>query len=241
MIRSWLRHPSLGLLLAAVCVAGSACGGGAASGSPAPAPTGPPSSGTAVRSQLPSATVDGLVQARLAGLQNYTFTSVNAYGSVSMTWTGRVHSPTDWVVTTSAPAVTTFDVDGHGSAVAIGRVENVTFQSPEGINHLFGEASFAEQLVGYTHVAGIRITRGPSCRVAGASGVTFDVQAPNASIVNEAAQACVDRSDGALLSYRAGVGGGSAADATGLSGHGMTFTVTSIGSVGPIAAPKSSS
>ncbi len=240
MIGSWLRHRPLGLLLAGTCLVGSACGAGAASGSRAPAPTGTPT-GSASRSQIPPAAVDGLDPAKLAGLQNYTFMSVNAYGSVSMTWTGKVHSLTDWVVTTNAPAVTTYDVDGHGSAVAIGRVQDVTFKSPDGVNHLFGESSFAEQLVGYTHVAGIRITRGAPCRVAGASGVTFHIQAPNAAIVDEAARACVDSANGALLSYQAGVSGGSAADATGLSGHGTTFTVTSIGSVGPISAPTASS
>ena len=242
-VRSWQRRRSLSLLFGGVCLVGGACGG-AASHSAASSTTGAPGSGSgssSSTSRVPSGTVDGLDQAKLAGLQNYTFTSVNSYGSVSMTWTGRVHGPTDWEVTTNAPAVTTYDVAGHGSAVAIGRLQNITFETPEGVNHLFGEAAFAEQLFGYTHVAGIRIARGGPCSVAGASGAEFVVQAPNASIVNETARACVERSNGALLSYQAGVSGGSAANAAGLSGHGTTFTVSSIGGVGPISAPAAPS
>ena len=239
-VRSWQRSASLTLLLAGVCVVGAACGGGSAGsssgGSGGSSATTAPSSG----SQASSATVDGLNQAKLGGLQNYTFTSANVAGSVTMTFTGKVHTPTDWVVQTNAPAVTTYDVNGQGTSVAVGMVEPVHFQTPQGVNHLFGEPAVAASLFGYTHVAGIKITKGAPCTVAGASGTTYHVQAPNASIVDETAQACVDSSTGALLSYSAGVTGGSAADAAGVSGHGMTFTVTSIGGVGQISAPAAS-
>ncbi len=235
--RSWRRRTSLALVLAAVCVVGAACGGNSAAGS---AGSSPARASATAGSQASSATVDGLNLAKLGGLQNYTFTSKNLAGSASMTWAGKVHSPTDWEVQTDAPAVTTYDVDGQGSSVAVGQVAPVHLQTPQGVNHLFGEPAFAEQLFGYTHVTHIAITRGAPCTVAGASGITIHVRAPNASIVDESAQACVETSNGALLSYRGGVTGGSAANATGVSGHGMSFTVTSIGGVGQISAPAAS-
>ena len=234
-VRASRWNPRLAVVLVGMCGMATACGSGAPAGGTAAATS------REVPSPQSGPTVDGLDQAKLGALQNYAFTSVNSDGSVSMTWTGKVHSPTDWEVKTDSPAVTTYDVDGHGSAIAIGQVERVTFKTPEGVGHLLGEVSFAEQLFGYTHVAGIKITQGAPCTVAGASGVTFHVQVPNASIVNETAQACVDRSSGALLSYQGGVTGGSAADSMGVSGHGMTFTVTSIGGVGQISAPAASS
>ena len=235
--RSGQGRTALTLVFAGVCVVGAACGGSSATGS---AGSSPATTSAASGSQASSATVDGLNLAKLESLQDYTFTSKNLAGTVSMTWTGKVHSPTDWEVQTDAPAVTTYDVDGQGTSVAIGQVEPVHLQTSQGVNHLFGEPAFAEQLFGYTHVSGITITQGAPCTVAGASGVTFHVQAPNASIVNESAQACVETSSGALLSYQGGVTGGSAANATGVSGHGMSFTVTSIGGVGPISAPAAS-
>ncbi len=236
-VRSWQRRTSLTLLFAGVCVVGAACGGGSGTSS-----AGSSSATTSATSgsQASSATVDGLNQAKLGGLQNYTFTSANDAGSVSMTWTGKVHSPTDWEVQTNEPAVTIYDVNGQGTSVAVGQVEPTQFKTPQGNNHLFGEPAVAASLFGYTHVAGIKITKGAPCTVAGASGVTFHVQSPNASIVNEVATACVDSSTGALLSYSTGVTGGSAANATGLSGHGITFTVTSIGGVPQISAPSAS-
>ncbi len=240
-VRTWQRRTSLTLVFAGVCVVGAACGGGSAGGSGASS-AGSSSATTSATSgsEASSATVDGLNQAKLGGLQNYTFTSANDAGSLSMTWTGKVHSPTDWEVQTNEPAVTIYDVNGQGTSVAVGQVEPTQFKTPQGNNHLFGEPAVAASLFAYTHVAGIKITKGAPCTVAGASGVTFHVQSPNASIVNEVATACVDSSTGALLSYSTGVTGGSAADATGLSGHGITFTVTSIGGVPQVSAPSAS-
>jgi hypothetical protein len=240
-VGSSTRRTSLALVMAGVCVAGAACGGGSAGSSAGGSGGSPATTAPSSGSPASSATVDGLNQAKLGGLQNYTFTSSNVAGSVKMTWTGKVHSPTDWVVQTNAPAVTIYDVNGQGTSVAIGQVESTHFQTPQGVNHLFGEPAVAASLFDYTHVADISITKGAPCTVAGASGVTYHVQAPNASIVDEMAQACVDSSTGALLSYSAGVTGGSAANAAGVSGHGITFTVTSIGGVGQISAPAASS
>lgn len=216
------------VLLWGVCTVATACGAAApTAASRTPAPAGPTT----------PASVAGLNGARLGSLRNYTFTSVNSDGRVTMTWTGRVHSLTDWKVQTDSPALTTFDVHGHGWALAVGQREQVTLQTPQGVNHLFGEQAFAEQLVGLTRIAGIRVTTGAPCTVAGAAGITYHLQSPNASLVNLQAQACVQRSTGALLSYQSGVIGGSAANAVQLSGHGTSFTVTSIGGVGTIAAP----
>lgn len=127
----------------------------------------------------------------------------------------------------------------EGYAFVLGHVTPVTFKTPEGYSHLDGEYSAAQSLVGYTHVAGISITAGGACSVAGVSGVTYQVKPPSAgaSIIVETATACVGQSTGALLSYTAGVPSGSGASAIHLAGASITFTVDAIGSVGPISAP----
>ncbi len=176
---------------------------------------------------------------RLASLTNYTFTSMSGNAGYTFTITGQVHDPTNWEETSSAPKVTTYDVGGRGYAFVLGHVNPVTFKTPEGYSHLDGEYSAAQSLVGYTHVAGISITAGGACSVAGVSGVTYQVKSPSAgaSIIVETATACVGQSTGALLSYTAGVPSGSGASAIHLAGASITFTVEAIGSVGPIGVP----
>jgi len=175
---------------------------------------------------------------RLSALHNYTFTSVATSGVYSLALAGRVHSPSDWEVHSTSPAVTTYDVGGRGYGVALGQVIHITFNTPEGLTHLSGEQTYAEALVGYTHVTGIKITTAGRCTVAGTPGTTYHVQSPDASMLSEVAAACVDNSSGALLSYTSGINGGSAAKATHLTGLATKFTVVSIGGVGQIYAPR---
>jgi hypothetical protein len=179
----------------------------------------------------------------LDSLTNYAFTRIASNSGASFTATGKVHNPTDWEIHTISPAVTTYDVGGHGYAVTLGQVIHVSFNTPEGVGNLEGEYSFAEQLVGYTHVTGIKITQAGSCSVAGANGTIYHVQSPGADtpILSEAATACVSNGSGALLSYTSGITGGSAANAAHVAGSSNRFTVTAIGGVGPIVVPKASS
>ena len=177
----------------------------------------------------------------LGSLTSYRFTSTASNGGYRLALTGTVHGPEDWEVEATMPVrETTYDVGGRGYAVVLGRVVPVTFRSPDGLSHLDGERTAAEGLIGYTHVAGIRITTKGACHVAGDAGTTYAVATPAASsgLLLETATACVADRSGALLSYTAGVPSGSDAAAYHLKGAVTTFRVEAIGGVGTIRAPK---
>ncbi|MHB8264235.1 MAG: hypothetical protein ACYDGY_10935 [Acidimicrobiales bacterium] len=186
-----------------------------------------------------TASTAGLQLSRLDSLTNYTFSTSSSGSGATYTITGKVHGPTDWETVSTAPAETTYDVGGQGYGIAVGHLIHIHLKTPEGLTHLDGEQASAEQLAGYTHVTGIKITKGGSCTVASVSGTTYNVQSPNAATLNELATACVANTSGALLSYSSGVKGGSAANAAGISGISSTFRVDSIGDVGQIDAPRS--
>lgn len=190
---------------------------------------------------LVTASHDRFSLARLAGLRNYAFT-YNASGAAKAV--GRVHSPTDWqlAVTGGPTEVTTYDVNGQGYALVTGftQVERLLFKTPEGFTHLNGERTWAQAFIGATHVTGMRITSAGPCRVAGERGTAYDFKTALAArkIFSLADTACVSRTSGALLSFAEGVTGGSAAGAVGLDGKSQAFTVTALGGVGTIRAPK---
>ncbi|HQU26165.1 MAG TPA: hypothetical protein PLS29_03940 [Acidimicrobiales bacterium] len=184
--------------------------------------------------------------ARLSGLRNYSFSYV--VGSPSQeAAVGRVHGTTDWQLTVTVgartPSVTTYDVGGHGYSQVKGfaSIEPVTFATPEGFTHLNGEHTWAQALVDALHVTGVRVTTAGTCRVAGQRGTLYVLKTPTASegVFSLTDRACVERS-GPLLSFAEGVTGGSAAGAIGLTGRSETFTVTSIGRIGVVRAPKGS-
>lgn len=183
----------------------------------------------------------GLSLARLASLENYRFTSKSSNDGYSFEITGMVHGPEDWEARATSPvSELTFDVGGRGYAVVLGRVEPVHFSTAEGLTHLDGERTFAQALVGYTHVRGIRIATKGRCQVAGRSGTVYALATPRdaAGLILETASACVATGSGALLSYTSGVPSGSAAAAVNLRGATSTFRVEAVGGVGPISAPK---
>ena len=213
----------------------AACGGGRTTVGASRSPRRAPNSASG-----PSA---ALSLSRLSSLTNYTFVSSAGGASESLRVTGKVHTATDWESHTQTPSVTTYDVGGHGYAVVGGPRVNVTFQTPDGVNHLDGEHVYAAELMGYTHVTGIRISTAGACSVAGTAGTVYDVKSPSASasLLVETATACVADGSGALLSYSGGVQGGAAASAAHLTGMAMSFRVTSIGGVGRIAAPAATS
>lgn len=213
---------------ALVAIGGTAAGSGARLAS-VEAPT------------TPAAVADAqLTLARLAGLRNYSFQMVSVSGRYSFEVTGEVHSPTDWRLSSRSPATTTYDVDGQGWSVALGRVSRLHLRSPQGWSHLGGERTYAQGLVDLTHVTGMKLVAGAPCAGAGRSGTTlrFELPAADKGIFELAASACVARQGGALLYYRQAVAGGAAAGAVHMTGDAYTFRVTSIGNVGPIAAPK---
>lgn len=181
----------------------------------------------------------GLALTRLSDLTDYSFISTEANAGYTFTVTGEVHDATDWQTQSAAPAVTNYDVDGRGYGVAIGQVTPVTLKTPEGLTHLDGESTYAQALIGYTHVTGIHIGTAGPCVVAGAKGTTYQVRSPgaDASLLVETATACIAEGSGALLSYSSGVPGGSAASAAHIQGAETSFTVTAIGGIGPIAPP----
>ena len=232
-----LRRMVAGTMVASVAMVAAACGSTSSSSTTAAAAG--PASGS---SSAASAGEGGLSLSRLGSLTNYSFTAAAGNGGYTFTVTGEVHDSTDWETHSTSPAVTTYDVDGHGYTVALGQVASATFKTPDGLTHLNGEKTYAQALIGYTHVAGIRITTGGACNVAGVAGTTYQVKSPSAdaSLLVETATACVANGTGALLSYSSGVPGGSAASAAHITGATTSFTVNAVGGIGPIAAPDAS-
>jgi len=216
------------IALAALALGLAACG---SNGSPA------------ASKQAPSGETGGAATfslSQLASLENYRFTSSSSNEGHTFTITGLVHGPEDWETEATIPVPeTTYDVGGHGYALALGHVEPVSFKTPQGYSHLDGERTFATALIGYTHVTGIRITRKGRCRVAGTVGTLYHLATPStaASVLLETASACVADGSGALLSYRTGAPSGSAVAATPLHGATSSFTVVAIGGVGEITPP----
>jgi len=230
-----VRRLALGTMVVAVGTVISACGSSGGS-STTTAAGGAATSGT---SAVASSGGGGLTLTRLGSLTNYSFTSTAGNGGYTFTVTGEVHSPADWETHSTSPAVTNYDVDGRGYSVAIGQVLPTTFKTSDGLTHLNGETTYAQALMGYTHVTGIRITTAGPCSVAGVQGTTYQVKSPgaDAALLVETATACVADGSGALLSYSSGVPGGSAASAVHLKGASTSFTVNAVGGIGPIAAP----
>ncbi len=233
------RRRILGPVIVASGMAVAACG--SAGHSPATKPTGEAATASGPKSGKASGG-GGLTLARLSRLTDYSFTSTAGNGGYTFTVTGEVHAPTDWKTHSTTPAVTNYDVGGRGYGVAIGRVVPVTFRTPEGLTHLDGETTYAQALIGYTHVTGIRIATAGPCRVAGVEGTRYQIKSPSAdaSLLVETATACIASGSGALLSYSSGVPGGSAANAAHITGASTSFTVNAIGGIGPIAAPRAS-
>ncbi|WP_298209016.1 hypothetical protein [Ferrimicrobium sp.] len=180
----------------------------------------------------------GLSLSKLASYTNYAFTYSATGGGATTTFTGAVHSLTDWRLQASSPAVTNYDVDGkgYGTVAGFSAVTSTTFATPEGIHHLNGQYVNAQALIGMTHVTGEDIRKGGSCTVAGQDGTIYNLGTPKNSYFSIGDQACV-ASNGALLLFAQGVTGGASADALHLTGASEIWQVTAVGGVGPIAAP----
>lgn len=234
-----LRRVATGALVLTAGAVAAACGSSA--GSPATTTAGSTATASGT-SSVGSPGTAGLSLSRLGSLTNYSFTTTAGNAGYTFTVTGEVHDPTDWETHSTSPAVTSYDVGGRGYAVAIGQVMSVKFKTPDGLTHLNGETTYAQALIGYTHVTGIRIATGGPCSVAGLQGTSYQVKSPSADtpLLVETATACVANSTGALLSYSSGVPGGSAASAAHITGATTSFTVNTIGGIGPIAAPSAS-
>ena len=179
---------------------------------------------------------------RLSSLTNYSYVYTALNQGYTFKRIGRVHSLTDWSVTSTSPAVTIYDIDGHGYSV-VGTIRSTDqFKTPEGTTHLAGEVVWAGALIDDTHIAQVRINEGGSCRVAGVLGTEVTVRSPLAarSIFGLNVHACIDKSSGALLSISQGVVSDSAPTAAGLKGSREQWAVTAVGGVGPIHLPPSS-
>ncbi|MGC8464707.1 MAG: hypothetical protein ACP5O0_02135 [Acidimicrobiales bacterium] len=179
---------------------------------------------------------------RLSSLTNYSYVYTALNQGYTFKQIGRVHSLTDWSVTSTSPAVTIYDVNGHGYSV-VGTIRSTDqFKTPDGTTHLAGEVVWAGALIDDTHIAQVRINEGGSCQVAGVLGTEVTVRSPLAarSIFGLDVHACIDKSSGALLSISQGVVSDSAPTAAGLKGSREQWAVTAVGGVGPIHLPPSS-
>ncbi len=180
----------------------------------------------------------------LTRLNDYSFVYSATSGSAKIRSVGTVHSLTDWKLVTGISSVSTtmYDVNGRGYSMVKGlaMVEHLALRTPQGYQHLNGEHTWGSALVAMTHVSGVRIERGGSCRVAGARGTIYDLGTPGVDkhIFSLAEQACVDDANGALLFMAEGIPGGSAARSLHLSGDREFFEVTSIGHSGIVRAPR---
>lgn len=231
------RALRIGTIILAISLVLSACGSTAPKSGSSAAKS-PPNSSSSSPSGSSSTSGGGFSLAKLASFTDYTFTYSASEGGATITFTGAVHSLTDWRLQASSPSVTTYDVDGkgYGTVAGLSTVTTTTFATPEGIHHLNGQYVNAEALLGMTHVFGEQIRKGGSCAVAGVNGTIYNLGTPKNSYFSIGDQACV-ASNGALLLFAQGVTGGASASALHLTGDSEIWQVTAVGGVGPIAAP----
>ncbi|MGC9156259.1 MAG: hypothetical protein ACP5HZ_11495 [Ferrimicrobium sp.] len=238
--RSLMMGVTCGALAFSLAACGSAGATATSTSSSAKSTPSQSSNSSSSANSSPSAPTSGteFSLSKLASYANYAFTYSAAAGGATITFTGAVHSLTDWRLQTSSPAVTTYDVDGkgYGTVAGLSSISSETFATPEGTHHLNGQYINAQALIGMTHVYGEEIRKGGSCAVAGQSGTIYNLGTPKNSYFSIGDQACV-ASNGALLLFAQGVTGGTTAAALHLSDASELWQVTAVGGVGPIAAP----
>jgi len=154
----------------------------------------------------------GLKLSSLSSLQNYTFQSTMEKHSPSgyslEQVSGRVHSPTNWQAAYSGLKVpstpinsTYYDVSGTGYVDTDGSVSSVSFNTPEGADHLRGEAYFAKKLLYDIQDRGLKLTSARGCYIAGISGNYYNLGNPVGSSSIQQGDVCIANGSGALLSY----------------------------------------
>ncbi|HUY61841.1 MAG TPA: hypothetical protein VMW49_08185, partial [Candidatus Dormibacteraeota bacterium] len=148
------------------------------------APTAAASAGTEAGG---ASTID---RAKLGSLTNYAYTlTVNG-----VTFSGRVHSPTDWEST--APFVV---LHINGSSYAkVGATWYKNSDSPQA----YAQSAYpgaAMQFSGFTRVSGATTRRGGVCTESGLPGHTWTIASPTgAAALTELASACIADGTGAL-------------------------------------------
>jgi hypothetical protein len=186
---------------------------------------------------------DGLKLSSLSSLQNYTFeVNINQRSSAGQSIlevTGTVYSPTDWAasgfkITSDIPQhFVYYDVDGVGYSVINSSIGHITFATPEGINHLYGESYFAQKLLYDLQNLGLKLTKNRGCAVAGIQGQDYNLgNSVSDSTSTQRGNICIASNSGALISYFLNLPSGSTN-----SLEQDSFSVTAVNNVSPIVAP----
>lgn len=223
-----------GIGVVMVCALGLAGCGSSAGASPPSSGTANAPSGSSATSSSPTTAGGGTQNASfpsvsaLSSFTNYTFTETSGAGTASLTITGRVYDARDYE--TEVGSTQQYYVNGTAYGV-LGTIISKTPASPTDVPPLGG---YATQVGDVAHKSlGITVKKLGSCEVANHQGISWAVGTGAVpSAYSQLYQACTDAKTGGLLSLQAGAHIGSAQAEINES-----FTLTSIGTVGPIAAP----
>ncbi|NNN14998.1 MAG: hypothetical protein HKL82_03965 [Acidimicrobiaceae bacterium] len=169
--------------------------------------------------------------AQLESLANYSFISKVGAGAAIVSFSGRIHSSTNFVI--SFGDTKTYFVGGQAYEV-LGSLSPQKLTLNPGYFQSQGEIAAAETFDGLTRAYGIKVTKGGGCSVAGIAGTIYKESTPsNGGLVTIAQQGCVANKGGALLSFEEGAGGSAVPG----GGHSYTFQVTGVNNVGALALP----
>jgi hypothetical protein len=164
----------------------------------------------------------------LSSFTNYTFTETSGAGTASLTITGRVYDARDYE--TEVGSTKQYYVNGY----AYGVLGTIISKTPASSNDVPPLGGYATQVGDVVHKSlGITVKKLGSCSVANHQGTSWAIgTGTTPSAYSQLYQACTDATTGGLLSLQAGAHIGSSQPEINES-----FALTSIGTVGPIAAP----
>ncbi len=211
----------------------AACGGGSSSSTATSSVSTNSSSTTSASANTSSAggTAGYFNLGQLESLTNYSFISKVGAGTAIISFSGRIHSPTNFVISFSDTK--TYFVGGQAYEV-LGSLSPQKLTLNPGYFQSQGERAAAVTMDGLTRSYGVKVTKGGGCSVAGIAGTIYKESTPSTGgLVTIAQQGCVANQGGALLSFNEGAGGSAVPG----GGHTYTFQVTGVNNVGVIALP----
>jgi hypothetical protein len=220
-----------GVGAALLCTLGLAGCGSSASSSAPPTSSASHSSGSSATSGSATTTTGGTQStsfpsvSALSSFTNYTFTQSSG-GGASFTVTGRVYDEQDYE--TEVGGSQQYFINGTAYTVVGSAISQSAVSSPTDVPPLGG---YATEIGNDALKAGDTVKNLGSCQAAGHQGILWSIGLGNAVVSQQLYKVCTDAKSGGLLSVQAGGSSG------GAQGTSESFALTSIGSVGPIAAP----
>ena len=165
--------------------------------------------------------------ARLAGLANYSFTSVTYERGKRSILSGRVYSQSNFEIT--QPGESIFYVGGKGYKVTGGKPQSFNIKSPFLYISQTDQYAWAKVLLSKVDTKGTSVKETGTCLADGLKGNKYTIVQ---KAVPASPTACIDAKSGVLLWYNSNIHTPRKQAFVDFS-----FTVTSVGNVKPISLP----